>query len=444
MKKYYSDLEAKLGAGDYEAAAKFVDKSKDKYGEKNILLYYLDSGMVNHLAKKYKESIKSFESAKDKFNEYYQKSIAIGAASIVFNDSAMPYYGENYERIHINVFEALNYILESDKNEAAVEARQANVLFKIFAVEKNYKNFYNDDGFVRYFMGLVYENAGYLNDAHVSYYLALKAYENGLACIIPPQDLINDAYTTALIMEMPGRAAEIKSNFPDAKEVFVPKGHGELIIIDYNGVIAQKIDDVFDIVLSQAWVYVDNVEVDSDEKEEFDKAKSVVISAFAKDYIKVVFPKYKRVVNDIKSFFVTFEGKSTHAYEAQNFTEIAEKCLKNDIAKVFAKTVARAAVKYVIGKSVSKVVEDNTKGSGWGSLTQAGFNIFNSLTAEADKRSWRTLPENILMARAYLPAGENKITINFLGVSGEILSSEKITVNIQAGKKTFKVLRITM
>jgi hypothetical protein len=66
------------------------------------------------------------------------------------------------------------------------------------------------------------------------------------------------------------------------------------------------------------------------------------------------------------------------------------------------------------------------------------------MTAEADKRGWRTLPENILMARAYLPAGENEITINFLGVSGKILASEKFTVNIQTGKKTFKVLRSAM
>ncbi|MDR1195621.1 MAG: hypothetical protein LBL00_03990 [Endomicrobium sp.] len=443
MRGYYSSLETKLNEGDYEGAAKFVDKSKGKYG-KNILLYYLDSGVTNHLAQKYKESTKSFEAAKSKFNEYYQKSIAAGAASMVFNDSTMPYYGENFERIHINVYEALNYIAQSEKDEAAVEARQANTVFNIFAAEKNYKNFYNDDGFIRYFMGLVYENAGYLNDAHVSYYLALKAYENGLSGVTPPDDLINDAYTLASIMEMPDRAAEIKEKFPQAKKVFMPSNRGELIIVDYNGMIPEKVDNVIDIVFSEAWLYVANAQVDTDEKEEFDKAKSVAVSIFAKDYIKIVFPKYERIPNMVKSFSVSFEGGSVRAYEAQNLAEIAEKCLKDNIGKIFAKTVARAAVKYAIGRSVSKAVDDNTENKAWGILTQAGFNVFNSLTADADKRGWRTLPENILMSRIYLPAGENDITVNYLGAYGEILASETFTVNIKNGKKTFKVLRSAM
>jgi hypothetical protein len=164
---------------------------------------------------------------------------------------------------------------------------------------------------------------------------------------------------------------------------------------------------------------------------------------FAKDYIKIAFPQYKRIPNSVKSFSASFAGGLVRAYEAQNLAEIAEKCLKDDIGKIFAKTVARAAVKYVIGKSVSKAVNDNTN-KGWGLLTQAGFNVFNSLTADADKRGWRTLPENILMSRIYLPAGENDITVNYLGAHGEILASETFTVNIRNGKKTFKVLRSAM
>lgn len=442
MRGYYTELEAKMDIGDYKAAAKLVDKSKGKYGKKNVLMYYLDSGMTNHLAENYKESTKSFESAKDTFYDYYQKSITAGAASMVFNDSAMPYYGENYERIHINVFEALNFIEESDRNSAVVEARQVNTLFKTFAAEKNYKNFYRDDGFVRYFMGLVYESGGFLNDAHVSYYLALGAYKNGLAGINPPDDLINDAYTTAIIMEMPDRAREIKTNYPQAKKVFIPKGYGELVIVGYNGSMPKKIDNILEFALFDIWPYVNQVEVSSDEQADFEKARSMAVSAFANDYIKVAFPKYQRIPNKVKSFSVSYgEGAKNSSYEAQNFAEIAEKCLKNDIGKIYAKTLARAAVKYAVGKSVSKAVDDNTDGSGWGTLTQIGFNIFNSATATADKRGWRTLPENILMARIHLPEGENTVTVNYLGAYGEKLSSETFTVSIENGKKTFKVIR---
>lgn len=445
LKNLYSDVDSKIESGDYKAAAATVDKSKGKYGKKNVLLYYLDSGMTNHLAGNYEKSLKSFEAAKEKFDQYYQKSVSAGAASFVFNDSALPYYGENYERVYINIFQSLNYIKESDVNEAVVEARQANNLFRTFAVEKNRKNFYNDDGFIRYFMGLVYENGGYINDAHVSYYLALKAYKNGISGISPPRDLVNDAYTTALLLEMPDRAARIKEDFPQAEKSLIPKGFGELVIVDYNGAMPRKTDNILEFALFDIWPYVNQVEVDTDEAAEFEKARSVSISIFAKDYVKVVFPQYKRVPNKVKTFSVKAENiSSKRAYEAQNLAEIAEKCLQNDIKKVYAKTLARAAVKYAVGKSVSKAVDDSTGDKGWGTLTQIGFNIFNSLTASADKRGWRTLPENILMSRIYLPAGENKVRIDYLGPLGEKLFSETFSVNIENGKKTFKILRSLM
>jgi hypothetical protein len=64
--------------------------------------------------------------------------------------------------------------LQGNDNEAVVESRQADTLFKFFSSEKSS---YTDDPFIRYFMGLVYENGGYLNDAYISYSLALEAYK---------------------------------------------------------------------------------------------------------------------------------------------------------------------------------------------------------------------------------------------------------------------------
>ena len=441
MTGYYDDLRAKTDLGDYQKAAEFVDKSKGKYGKKNILMYYLDSGMLNHIAEDYKTSTASFEKAKQKYYEYYQKSISAGAASMVVNDNSLPYYGKTFERVHINTFEALNYLKLAEDNDAVVEARQADTLFKTFAVEKNNKNYYKDDGFIRYFMGLVYENGGYLNDANLSYYLALKAYKKGIAGILPPEELINDAYTTALALGMDERAAEIKKSYPAAKITNIPSGCGEVIILDYNGYVPKKIDNVLEFALFDIWPYVNQAEVDTKEKEDFEKAKSIAISAFSGDYVKVAFPKYQRIPNRIFTFRASADNTMIKAYKVQDFAATAEKYLEDEIAKIYVKTLARAAVKYAIGKTTSKVIDDTTNKSGLGALTQIGFNVFNSVTATADKRGWRTLPENILMARMYLPEGENTIIIDYLGVSGEIVESKEISVLVESGKKTFKILR---
>ncbi len=441
---YYADLRAKIDVEDYEGAAKFVDKSKGKYGKKNILLYYLDSGMTSHLARDYGQSTKKFELAKEKFAEYYQKSITAGAVSMIYNDNSMPYYGENYERVHITVFEALNYILLGEDNEAVVEARQADTMFRTFAVEKNYKNFYKDDGFIRYFMGIIYENGGYLNDAHISYYMALKAYQNGIANVPVPKDLINDAYTSALKLGMPERADEIKKEFPNARRNDIQAGYGECIIVDYNGFMPKKVDNILEFALFDIWPYINQVEVDdSKEAKEFDQARSVVISAFASDYVKVAFPKYENIPNKVKSFRVNTEdarGRKRDSYMAQNLAEVARKCMNDELGKIYAKTLARAAVKYAVGKSVSKAVTDNSN-SNWGTLTQIAFNVYNSMSETADKRAWHTLPENILMTRVFLPAGPSEIEIEFLDAYESVIKTKTIAVDIKEGKKNFVVLR---
>lgn len=440
MTGYYADLKMKLDAEDYENAARQVNKSKKKYGKKNVLMFYLDAGMVNQFAREYEKSNKNFELAKKTFEDYYQKSVSAGAATMVFNDTAMPYYGQDFERAHITVFEALNYLLIDNADEAVVEARQADTVFKKLAANKNNKNYYKDDGFIRYFMGLVYENGGYLNDAHISYYLALGAYRGGLVPAAPPQDLINDAYTTALALGMKDRADDIKKRFPTAKKSAIPAGYGECVLINYNGYIPKKIDNVLEFALFDIWPYINQVEVDKQEEQDFQKAKSVVISAFANDYVKVAFPKYQFIPNRIKSFYMdTAEGRR-NSYLAQDLGQLARKTLDKEIAKIYAKTLARAAVKYALGKSVSKAVSDKTD-SNWGTLTRIAFNMYNSLSETADKRAWNTLPETILMGRIYLAEGENEITVNFTDSQGQTIKSRKINLEIKEGKKTFVVLR---
>jgi hypothetical protein len=444
MTAYYGKLRTKIDAGDYQGTTKFVDKSKGTYGSKNMLMYFFDSGIVNHFAKDYDASSKKFEDAKNLYSQYYQKSISAGVGSMFFNDSTIPYYGNDFERAHVSIFEALNYILQGRDNEAVVEARQIDTLFKNWAVEQNYKNFYRDDGFIRYFMGLVYENAGYLNDAHISYYRALQAYKNGILTLKIPSDLIDDAYTSALTLGMIQRANEIKNSYPQAKKRIIPDGFGECVIVSYNGFVPEKVENILEFALGKIWGYVSSVEVDNDQEvQDFQKAKSIGVSLFANDYIKVSFPKYKDIENKIVAFNVNVENKEIRSVLVQNIGVIAKKVLDDKIGTIYAKTLARAAVKYVIGKSVSRKVEESS-GSTLGVLSQITFNLYNSLSEQADKRAWNTLPDTILMARFYLPKGKRNITINYLDKNEKIINSQDVEVDISEAKKNFYVVRASV
>lgn len=88
---------------DYARARLFLEKNKANYGKNNILLYYLDKGMVLHLAGEHKESSLAFEQAKAEYERLYTKSASGIIASWLLNEYTAPYSGEDFERVLINV-----------------------------------------------------------------------------------------------------------------------------------------------------------------------------------------------------------------------------------------------------------------------------------------------------------------------------------------------------
>jgi hypothetical protein len=81
-------------------------------------------------------------------------------------------------------------------------------------------------------------------------------------------------------------------------------------------------------------------------------------------------------------------------------------------------------------------------GAGVGILTNSkelGFltGLGLMLASDADTRSWLLLPAQLQVAKVFLPAGRQTVTIKYLDRQGEVQESEKISVNIKAGKITF-------
>ncbi|GHT40905.1 hypothetical protein AGMMS49921_03070 [Endomicrobiia bacterium] len=74
----------------------------------------------------------------------------------------------------------------------------------------------------------------------------------------------------------------------------------------------------------------------------------------------------------------------------QDIGKISKACLKDNIGKIYAKTLARTAVKYITGKAVSNKISDEAE-KDLGMLSQISFNMFNSLSETSDKRAWNTL-----------------------------------------------------
>lgn len=476
LNSYFYKLEESIIKNDYAKTEQLIEKSKDSYGTKNEFLYYLDLGFVQHLAGEYEQSNKTFEIAKEIYDKNYTKSISAGAFSLFANDNVIPYYGHPYEISYVNVVCALNYVLQGMNNEAVVEARQVDNLFKKINADSYGKAFYNDDPFIKYFMGIIYENAGYYNDALISYKSALKNYDvsryvrqdNGygyygqnkkenknIGYTLPaPKDLFYSLFDIYDYLSFSAEAQELKYKYPLIFDNRVkPSGDcGELIIINYNGLSPKKVDSIIELAFSKAWVYFNAESINSKEQDNVSKVRSAVAAGFNGDYIKISFPKYERYNNQISTFAVeeidaTTKkpiGTDSYGFAAADIGTLMISALQRENLAIYSKTIARAVGRYVLAKVVAdQVRQQGGKDNGdWlGILTQATLNITNSMLEKADKRSWRTCPETINIARICLPEGNHIFNIKYMNAFKNVIYTDTITAEIKKGKKTFVVTK---
>ncbi|MCX5781542.1 MAG: hypothetical protein NT145_02385, partial [Elusimicrobia bacterium] len=445
---YYQDVGKLVSSGKYSDAVTLTEQSKDSaYGNKNALLYCLDLGMLLHLSGNYKESNAAFENAKRLFDELFTKSVTTEASTFLISDNMRPYYGEDFERAHVNIFCALNYLMLGERNEALVEARQADDFLKKLQTDYGYKNVYKEDAFARYLMGMIYEDQGQVNDALISYKIALNAYKDyqKVYKLTAPQELVNDALRAASKLRFDNDVQNIKNDWQVPSYEELPKNFGELVLIDYNGFSAEKIDSFFEISFGKAWIYVNGMDARGKEREEVEQAGAIARSIIMDEQIRMAFPKYEKIPSRIQGFRVSTQdlsGRSSEGEVVQDISAIAQKNLEDRISRIKIKTIARAAVKFARAHKISeKVAKDsNDKLLGW--ITKKVLNVASAATEHADKRSWRSLPDKILIARLPLNEGKYSINLKFYDKSGLPIEQKTLeNIEIKSRKKTFVIVR---
>ncbi len=447
---YYGELNTLVGQGDYLDAATLVEKSKqDIYGEKNALLYYLDNGMLLQLAGKYAESNESFERAKQLWLDYFTKSITTEASTFLISDNTRPYYGEDFERAMISVLEALNYVMLGQPNDALVEARQVDHFLQTLRVNYGYKNIYKEDAFARYLTGMLFENQGQVNDAYISYRQALDAYSDGLKTYgVPvPRALVGDALRTARELGFADAVQEITKTWGDAPEPEAAANSGELVVLDYAGFVAEKIEHFIDLSFGYAWDYVGSLSPRRDEQEQTEQAGAIARSILSSDQVRLAFPKYVRDPTRVASLRLQDDtvGPEVSSAVVDNVSAIAEQSLDDRIARIRARTIARAAIKFALAYNISRRVEKESGNPLLGWVTKKALAVGSAALEHADTRSWRSLPDEILMSRMRLSPGVHSITLRCYDRNGTVIHQETIrNVTIRPGKKTFVIVRTAL
>jgi len=115
-------------SSDYEESAQFAEKkiSKSKNPKGEDLLWALQLGMVQRIQQDYAQSTDSFDKAEEMLKYYDEQStLGDGIGSTIVNENVIPYRGEEYDGIMVNVYKALNFMAEKEFDLARVEFNRA-------------------------------------------------------------------------------------------------------------------------------------------------------------------------------------------------------------------------------------------------------------------------------------------------------------------------------
>lgn len=373
----------------YDEASENLKKGLAEQGEngRDLLLYLLDLGLSLHSAGKYEESNKYLLQA-DKIAEIKDyTSLATEGATLLVSENLKDYKGEDFEKVLINTYLAINYALLGNFEDALVEARRVNHKL-LMMVSEGGRN-YEQNGFARYLSAVIYEAEGNWNDAYIDYKNTYK--------LVPDypsigRDLWRMAFAMRMRDEMDQWDEEFKLTAQDhekAKLQITRPGRSEIVVIYENGISPIK-------------------------------RPNPHFSSLPRFY-----PRF----NPVYAAEITLqkEGETLHLPTAKLY-DVEATAIKN-LDDKYAGLIAKKIAGVVAKETVAYEVEKHTKDPLLGLATR----LFLYVADQADLRSWNLLPRDFQIARIPVPPGTYTVRAT---ASGAEPIGEK-TVEVSVGKKVF-------
>lgn len=454
---HYLLIDQSLAAGDPKRADAIMEEAESDYGSRNRLLYSMERGMTLHLAGEYTKSIGFLERADQEVERLYTKTIRTETTAFLTNDNVLPYEGAPYEHVMINVIKALDYAVLGQINESLVEARQIDHRLNVLSDKVTDKAAYREDAFARYLTGVLYEAAGDINNAFVAYRKAYDIFEEtrGWAKTPMPLMLKADLLRTSDALHLTTELDEYRRQFPDVPWVS-RNDHADLaqvVVINYNGRAPHKEDNYLDIPISldalQLVLLNRGVAHASNRKER--RAADSLLYGLNGRVVRVALPRLVPQKTQIQYEEVTLvprEGApiSESSQLVYNGTALAEKSLSERMAGITTKALARAAVKFAAAEAATRGAQQavNKDDAPWVGLAVGLLTHGLAIASEeADKRSWRTLPDEIQINRIWVPAGEYEARIRCVGRGGGPLPSPRAqSLTLRPGETKFLIERV--
>ena len=446
----YARVDHSLLAGNPQQADQIIEQAEDEYGSVGRVLYRMDRGMTLHLAGRYRDSSTLLEQAEFEAEELYTRRVRTETKAFLVNDTLLPYEGEPYEQVMLNVLKALNYAVMGQWDDALVEARRIDQRLNLLADQAGDKDAYRDDAFARYLTGILYESTGDLNNAFIAYRKAYDRYQSALpwARVPPPPMLRTDLLRTSEALGLTQEHEEYKQAFPGQSWEPAEKlrQFAQIVVIGYNGRAPHKEDQFIDLPISLDALRLVLITKGALGRSNQDtRGAETLLYGLSGHVVRVALPKLVPHKTAIAYEEVTASGAGGDYFARTELTQdigaLAAKNLNDRYAQIVRKAVARGAVKYALAEGMGRGARMAASGQGnqsvgplIGLLVGALAHALAIGTEESDKRSWRTLPDEIQIARLWVPPGSYQVRIRPVNRSGTAARGPVQSVTLQAGE----------
>lgn len=463
---HYLRLDQTLLAGNFQAADALVAKAEEDYGTKNRVLYGMDRGVTLQLLGAYQASNEVLSAAEDEIDRLFTRRLRHEALSWLTNDNELPFEGDPFEQVMINVEKALNYALLRQWQEALVEARRIDHRLNVIADRAADGGSYRDDGFARYLTGILYEIGGDLNNAMVAYRRAVDAYGSMRAWtgLGVPSGLRRDALRVAEGLGVTSEVQDLRRAFPDTvwQPISAQSRLAQVIVISYNGRAPARADQFIDVPLSLDAARLVLLSRGYGGGQGQTRTADSLLYGLNGRVVRIALPQLIPQRSPVSYSHVALTNSQgpdgsfrAETEPMQNITALADKALKERMVGITVRASARAAIKFGVAEAVEQTIRAGTKRGDrrrdraqddmeWVAFVAGALlKTAAAATEEADKRSWRTLPDSIQIARLWVPAGDYDLRVQPVGPPHAPSRGDAVRhLTLQEGETRFIVDRV--
>ncbi len=426
-----------IARGEFQEAVEHLEQDRAVRARRNRLLFYLEKGSALHMADHFSTSNDAFENAY-LLVEDHMRNYGLEALSFITNPAVIPYPGEDFERVQIHYFKALNHVMMGNIQDALVECRRINI--KLNEINDRYEagkqNRYSGDAFAWTLMGLLFDAAGEFNNAFISYRNALNLYETDYSRdynLEAPEQLIRDLLTAADRSGLREEYAYYKSKHQHIADSIPEQtaDEGTVVVFWNNGLGPIKTEDSLNFFIQRG---AGGSVVFVNEDEGFwlplpATGTSAPAGLAGLRFIRMALPRYVERPPYFNHCVVSVEDREYHLEKAQDINGIAFLNLHDRMGRELAQALLRVALKYGLEQAVRK--QDEAAGM--------LVSLLGAITEKADTRNWQTLPHSIHYTRFALPAGDHQIRFSRFTPDGRYHDTWQ-DISVKPGETVFATL----